>query len=284
MSHHSHYPPYRTALVTGASSGIGAEFARALARRGTDLLLVARSSDVLERMARDLAAEHNVVVHVIARDLTGPDAVGETYAETERLGLTVDLLVNNAGFGTAGAFDEIEPERVDREVNLNVGALVGMTRAYLPGMVARGRGGIVNVASIAAFGPAPFMAVYAASKAFVLSFSEALRAENRDRGIQVLAFCPGPVRSRFQEVAGIPSVLGHPHTPQQVVEPALRTLERGRARSIVGFRNIAMVTAMKFLPRRIVVGIAGRFMLRALSRRQSSMAERGDLAADRRSR
>lgn len=182
----------KVALITGASMGIGAAFARELAARGMNLVLVARSVDRLQALADELTPRHGIRVEVVPADLSQPDA-GRAIAETcSRLGLEVHLLVNNAGFGTSGPFHTISPERERDEVMVNVLAVVDLTHRFLPGMRARKAGGIINVASTAAFQPIPYLAVYAASKAFVLSFSEALWAECQEEAVRVLALCPGP--------------------------------------------------------------------------------------------
>ena len=179
-------------LITGASTGIGAEFARQFAARGHDLVVVARSAD----RART-ASPHNCGrrmasnVTVMAMDLSLPTAAGELWERTNRLGLEVDVLVNNAGFGTHGDVADADPQRLEQEVELNCRTMVGTTARYLPQMRARGAGTIINVASIAAFLPLPKMAVYGASKAFILSFTEALWEEERRHGVRVLAVCPG---------------------------------------------------------------------------------------------
>ena len=164
----------KTALVTGASSGIGLEFAKLLAREGHDLVLLARRREVLEGLARELAVKHRVAVRVIAKDLAAPDSAAETFGELETERIAVDILVNNAGIGLHGRFWETDLDRQIEIIRVNVEALTALTGRFLPAMVARGRGRIVNVASTAAFQPGPYMAVYYATKAYVLSFSEAL--------------------------------------------------------------------------------------------------------------
>lgn len=257
---------YRTtALVTGASSGIGTAFAAALAARGSDLVLVARSGDTLRGIADDLTVRHGVRVDVIAQDLTEPGAAEAVRAGTDRLGRRVGILVNNAGFGSGGRFDRIPAERSHREVALDVSAVVDLTSAYLPAMTAAGAGAVLNVASTAAFQPAPGMAVYAASKSFVLSFSEALWAEQRRHGVRVLAVCAGPVRTGFAEAMGVPPVgAGQYRTPEQVVRSALRALDRGRAAVTPGLANAALYPLTRLVPRRLVLAVADRMVGRAI--------------------
>src|SRR5271156_4950090 len=192
----------KTALITGASTGIGAEFARKLARRGMNVILVARSEDKLQALASELK---NIKATVIPLDLTLPDAAPTLKKKVAELGLQVDLLINNAGFGTFGPFEEIDPKLEQQEIQLNVMALVDLTHAFIPAMLERGEGAIINLASVAAHQPVPYMSVYAATKAFVLSFSEALWAEYKDRGIRVLSLNPGATKTEFHSVAKLPT-------------------------------------------------------------------------------
>lgn len=220
--------PYtgKTALITGASSGIGAAFARTLAAQGTHLLLVARSEDKLRDLATTLATQHTIRADVLTADLSRPDAGQELFAATQHLGLPIDILINNAGFGTHGPFDSLDAEREQQEIMLNVAAVVDLTHRFLPAMLARGSGSIINVASTAAFQPIPYMAVYGASKTFALSFSEALWAEYRSKGIRVLALCPGPTRTDFFNVIGTEdAALGTKETPEKVMQVALQVLK-----------------------------------------------------------
>jgi short-subunit dehydrogenase len=217
-----------TALVTGASSGIGEHFARQLAGRGQDLVLVARRADRLEA----LAAELPTTAHVIACDLATNAA--SLPARVAELGVDVDLLVNNAGFGTHGRFWEIEDGRDTEMVRLNCEAVVTLTRAFLPPMIERGRGGVITVASTAGLQPLPYEATYAASKAFAVNFSDALHTELKGTGVRCLAVNPGPVRTEWQEIAKIeeksipPGMVG----PDVVVREALKAYDRG-SRSLV---------------------------------------------------
>jgi uncharacterized protein len=224
-----------TALVTGASSGIGEQFARQLAIRGHELILVARRADRLERLASDLPTP----AHVIPCDLaTDAASLPGRVAELDR---SVDLLVNNAGFGTSGPFLEHEPARDAEQVRLNCEAVVTLTHAFLPPMVERGHGGIINVASSAGMQPIPYESVYAASKAFVISFTDALYAELRGSGVRVLAVNPGPVPTEWQEVAGYESdrtgVVPGEIPAEQVVSEALAAYDHGR-RSVIPGRMI----------------------------------------------
>ncbi|GAB1689227.1 SDR family NAD(P)-dependent oxidoreductase [Krasilnikovia sp. M28-CT-15] len=249
----------QTVMITGASSGIGAGFAEALAARGADLVLAARSADVLHHTARRLRAAHGVRIEVVVQDLTAPGAAAAVRAATDQHGLTVDALINNAGFASAGKFHEVPADRVHTEVALDVSALVDLTTAYLPGMVERRRGAIVNVASIAAFQPTPYMAVYGAAKAFVLSFSQALWQEYRRAGVRVTAVCPGPVDTGFLGVVGTPEVrVGRPRPVGYVVARTLRAVERNRPVVTPGPENAWVPLVSRLLPRRLVATVTGR--------------------------
>jgi len=249
-----------TALITGASSGIGTEFARALARRNTDLILVARRQDRLEALAEQLSQECNVQARAIPQDLLAPDA-GETLdAAIAAEGLSVDLLINNAGFGDYGEFGQSDLSKQLQMLDLNVRSLVELTYRFLAPMQQRGTGSIINVASIAAFQPLPYMSTYAASKSFVLSFTEALWAENRAKGIKVLALCPGPTETEFFKVAGFDKVEpsnkpgGNMLSAAEVVDRALEALDRGDANIVTGdFATQATVNVSRFLPRQFLV-------------------------------
>ena len=192
-----------TTLITGASSGIGESFARQLAARGRNVLLVARSEDKLATLCNELGRDNKISAQYIALDLTGPDAAAHLFEETERRGLSVETLINNAGYGSVGDFTNQDLERELRMIDLNIKALVALMHRFLAPMRERKRGAVINVASTAGFQPVPFMATYAATKAFVLSFSEALWEENRPLGIKVMALCPGVTETNFFEAAGI---------------------------------------------------------------------------------
>lgn len=248
-----------TALVTGASSGLGEEFARQLAARGADLVLVARRLDRLQALADQLRDEHGTTVTVLASDLSVPgaaDALAQTLAER---GVEVHSLVNNAGFATRARFEDEDPARIHEEVSLNVTALVDLTRAFYPHMLRDGRGLLVNVASTGAYQPVPLMAVYGATKAFVLSFTEALWFEARGSGLRVLALSPGATRTEFFDVAGEEAQVGRMQTSEEVVRLALDTLDRrDPPPSVVSGRaNRATVVASRLLSRRALVRLTG---------------------------
>jgi uncharacterized protein len=257
-------PARPTALVTGASAGIGAEFAAQLAARGHDLVLVARSRERMERLAAELRDAHGAHVDVVAQDLRAPDAVAritETLADRH-----VDLLVNNAGFGTAGRFEEIDARTEHDQMMVNVVALVDLTRALVPAMLARGRGAVINVASTAGLQPAPYFSAYGAAKSFVLNFSLALRAEYRRRGIRVLALCPGPTETSFFDTVGPRAAIGGPMMPAaDVVRAALRALDRDRAYVVPGLGNALTAHLTPRRPRRLVAAIAERITRNVLA-------------------
>ena len=249
----------RRAWVTGASSGIGAAFARRLAREGYDVVGVARSRDRLEALAEEIQKESTVSVDVLVADLTEPDSL----AEVER-GLGEDpnlaLLVNNAGFGTAGRFHELDRDREEAEVRCNVLAPSRLTHAALAALVPRGRGAVINVSSLAGLAPSPFMATYGATKAYLVSFTEALHEELRGTGVRVQVLCPGFTRTEFQSRAevnaeGIPNLLWM--SAESVVDASLRALERGSVICIPGLRNRVYGWGLGMAPRTLVRRIGG---------------------------
>ncbi|MFZ4651218.1 MAG: SDR family NAD(P)-dependent oxidoreductase [Rubrivivax sp.] len=255
----------KTALVTGASSGIGEALARQLASRGVHLVLVARSQDRLQALAQELAARHGVQARALAADLAQPGCGAALQARVQALGESVDILVNNAGFGTYGPFEEIAPAQEQREIALNVAAVVDLTHAFLPAMLARGEGVVLNVASTAAFQPTPYLAVYGATKAFVLSFSEALWAEYRGRGIHVAALCPGAVDTAFIAGLGDPavrhtSVFASTLSPESVARRAVQALLGTSPTHIIGAKNWLMAQSARITPRRIVAAVGAALM------------------------
>jgi len=250
--------PERRALVTGASSGIGASFARALARRGTPLVLVARRADRLVQLAQELGGPARA--ETVALDLSRPDAGATLEAELARRGVEVDLLVNNAGAGLTGRFHELPLDRLLAMVDLNARAVVDLTRRFLPGMIERKSGGVINVVSTSAFQPVPFFAVYAASKAFVLTFTESLAGELAGTGVAVQALCPGLTESEFHQLAGTDRV-AFTRTPamkaDDVAERSLDALAKGKVRVIPGWRDRLLLRAQSLVPRAVVRRVAG---------------------------
>jgi uncharacterized protein len=243
----------RTALITGASSGIGKAFAQELAKRGMNVVLVARSEDKLHQLSTDLNRAYGIQAEVIVADLTQSGASMQVYETVRARHLKINLLINNAGFLNYGAFEQIEIDRDRQQVMLNVLALVDLTHAFIPDLLANEAGGIINLSSSGAFQPMPYMAVYGATKAFVLSFSEALWAEYRQRGLRVLALCPGPTKT-----SALVDIFdnGKATSPDLVVSDALKALDRQRSYIIPGIDNYLLAnTVPRLLPRRIVAQI-----------------------------
>ena len=238
------------ALVTGASAGLGEEFARQLAAKGRRLVLVARRKARIDALAEELGNARAVEL-----DLSQPGAAGALLADIIRHGETVDLLVNNAGFGLAGRFAELDPKRQREMIDLNCGALSELAQAVLPGMIERGHGGILNVASTAAFQPGPGMAVYFATKAFVLSFSEALHDEMKAHGIKVSCLCPGPTRTEFRSVSGFDPkgrLAKLAADAASVVRAGLNGLDRNRAVVVPGLSNKLISQVNRIFPRALM--------------------------------
>lgn len=248
-----------TTLITGASSGIGAAFARKLARRGRNLLLVARSEDKLIALCNEVGRVSGIRAQYVVMDLTEANAPARLLAETQKRELLVDMLVNNAGFGSMGDFNRLDLNNELEIIDLNVKSLVELTHRFLGPMRDNRQGTIINVASTAAFQAVPFMATYAATKAFVLSFSEAIAEENRTHGIHVMALCPGVTDTNFFEASNIDRPpMRTVQTPDEVVDAALRGLPRKKSVVVSGWTNWFMVEAERFVPRGLVTRVAGK--------------------------
>jgi hypothetical protein len=250
-----------TALVTGASGGIGLELARLFAADGHDLVLVARSRDKLQKLSEELTAKHGVSARVLASDLSRPEAPREIFDRLSADSLQVDALVNNAGFGTYGFFAETDLKAEMNLLQVNVVALAHLTKLFLPGMLARKRGYVMNVASTAAFQPGPLMANYYASKAYVLSLSEALANECGGTGVVVSALCPGPTETGFGEAAGLgDSKLfdGGVMDARTVAVEGYKGMLAGKSLVIPGTRNSVLARAVSFAPRRLVTKVVRR--------------------------
>ena len=250
------------ALITGASSGIGEGLARLLAEKGYDLALVARREDRLRALGDALAASHGIRTHVLPADLSDPSAPRAIVDRLSQEGLTADVLVNNAGFGVNGAFAET-PEQAEMDMlQVNVVALVHLTKLLLPGMVARKSGKVLNVASTAAFVPGPWMAGYYASKAYVLSFSEALAVETAGTGVTVTVLCPGPTATEFADAAGLGQSglfqAGNIMSGDEVARLGYEGLMAGRRLVIAGARNRALAFSSRLAPRSVLAAIAGK--------------------------
>ncbi|WP_449386236.1 SDR family NAD(P)-dependent oxidoreductase [Cellulomonas soli] len=253
--------PRPAAVITGASAGFGVEFARRFADRGYDVVLVARRRAPMDALATELEAAHGITAHVVPLDLTDADAAARLLARVDELGLDVRALVNNAGFGTYGAFAEADPARIAQEISLNVTAVTLLSRLFLPGLLAAGDGILVNVASTAAYQPGPYLAVYAATKAYVRSLTEALWQETRGTGLTVLALAPGPTQTEFFEAAGSEKFkVGQMLPVPEVVDVAFRALDRRNTPPsvVAGYRNRVTAVAAGLLPRRLTLAVAGR--------------------------
>ncbi len=258
-----------TTLITGASSGIGEVFARKLAAQGQNLLLVARSEDKLINLCNELGRSKSIRAQYVAMDLSERGAPARLLAETQKRDLEIDFLINNAGFGSMGEFIKLDLDHELNMIELNVRSLVELTHRFLVPMRERKSGSIINVASTAGFQPVPFMATYAATKAFVLSFSEALAEENRPFGIKLMALCPGVTDTNFFEAAKIqrpPARIAQ--TPEAVVETALRGLARGKSSVISGWTNSIMIQAERLTPRSVVTRIAGTMLRKTVGSKE----------------
>lgn len=244
-----------TVLITGASSGIGRELARSFAADGARLVLVARKRQALQTLADELRQSHKTHSEVLTADLAQPAAPSRLYEHLQANGTRVDVLVNNAGFGAQGPFAELPLERQLAMVQVNVTALMHLTRLFLPAMIERGRGGILNVASTAGFQAGPGMAVYYATKAFVLSFSEAIAEEVKGRGITVTAVCPGPTKTNFAEAAGARfswRFTKGAMAAQAVAQSGYRAYRRKHVVTVTGFRNQLLAFSVRLAPRVLV--------------------------------
>jgi short-subunit dehydrogenase len=255
----------QTALITGASSGIGYEFAQLFAKNGHDLILVARGEAKLRELAQSLASQYNIKATVLPKDLAHPNAPVEIFADLQQQGIEVDILVNNAGFASYGLFHELETAKELEMIQVNVLALTHLARLFLPGMVTRRTGRILNVASTAAFQPGPLMAVYYATKAFVLSFSEAIANELEGTGVTVTALCPGPTASGFQTRAAMQDsklVQSGLMTTTDVVQQGYSALMQGQTVVIPGWSNKIGALATRFVPRQMTARLVRRMQER----------------------
>jgi short-subunit dehydrogenase len=251
-----------TVLITGASSGIGLELAKCFAADGCRLMLVARTQAALEKLASDLRREHHVEAVVLPGDLSLPETPPRIFKELSAQKIAVDVLVNNAGFGAIGPFDELPLERQLEMLQVNITALTALTGLFLPGMIGRRRGGILNVASLAGFVPGPGMAVYYATKAFVLSFTEALAGELEGTGLKVTALCPGPTTTNFGNVAGSKNVKllrTSRMTGEEVARFGHQAFRCGRVVAVPGLQGKFLIALVRILPRALVRKIARRF-------------------------
>ncbi len=249
----------KRALITGASGGIGRELASIHASHGDNLVLIARTGCLLEELKKELEKEYGIEVYNIEKDLSLKDAGKEIFEEVKREGLTINYLINNAGFGDFRLFAESEWEKQEKMVNLNITALMQLTWHFLPEMIERREGRILNIASTAAFQPGPTMSVYFASKAFVLSFSEAVHNEIKDKGVTITALCPGSTDTSFHAIALDDPMLVSKRkmaSAREVAEYGHRAMMKGKPVAIHGFKNAFMANAVRFFPRDFIVKMA----------------------------
>jgi short-subunit dehydrogenase len=251
-----------TVLVTGASSGIGLELARCFAADGSRLVLLARNTLALDKLAGELRRDYKVEATVLTADLSQPETPKEIFSELKGRGIVVDILVNNAGFGAHGLFSELPLQRQLDMIQVNVNALTELTGLFLPGMLERRHGGVLNVASVAGFVPGPGMAVYYATKAFVLSFTEALAGELAGTGVKVMALCPGPTETNFGRVAHVNGARLVRVARMKASEVAIqghRAFRDGHTVDISGWKNRLLVVLIRLTPRSLIRSITGKF-------------------------
>jgi short-subunit dehydrogenase len=258
----------KTALITGASSGIGEAIAQLLAARGMNLLLVARSEDKMAALAQALSGQYGIRAEFVPINLCREDAAQAVYRRTQALGMRVDLLVNNAGMGTYGSFETLAPSQEHEEIQLNVAALVDLTHTFVPEMVEKQAGGVINVASLAAFQPLPYQTVYGATKAFILSFSLALWAEYRKTGVRIVALCPGATATNFFAEMGDVPLMNKRRSSRAAAMTGLRALERGRPYVVDGRRNA--FTAQ--ITHRTPLALTARVLEKAMRPRQQKVS------------
>lgn len=256
-----------TALITGASNGIGLELAKVHASKGGDLVLVARNKSKLEELKAQLEQQYKIKVYTIGKDLSLTDAAQDVYDETQKQNIQIDYLINNAGFGDFGMFAETDWNKELQMINLNITTLTQFTKLYLQDMVKRKNGKIMNVASTAAFQSGPTMAVYYATKAYVLSFSEAIDNEVSDKGVTVTALCPGATESGFQAAAAMEEsnlVKGKKlPTSKEVAKYGYTAMMKGKTVAIHGFMNWFLANSVRFMPRALVVKVTRKMQDKA---------------------
>ncbi len=246
----------KTALITGASGGIGLELAKLFAADGHNVVLVARSNEKLNELAGELSANFNIKTPVIIKDLANPSAPKEIFGEVSNQGIQIDFLINNAGFGGTGSFSDTDLNYELDMMQVNMNALVILTKLFLPQMIQKKSGRILNVASTAAFAPGPFMAIYYATKAFVLSFSEALASELKGKGLSVTALCPGPTKTGFQKQASVENTrllkYQSVHDAKYVALKGYKALMKGKTVVVPGLQNKFLIQSIRFSPRKVV--------------------------------
>lgn len=252
----------KATLITGGSGGIGEAFARSLAKEGHNLVLVARSEDKLSALCDELMLEHKITAHYVAIDLNDYQADLRLFKETVNHDLEINFLINNAGFGSMGYFADLDLERELSMISLNVMVLVSLTHRYLRLMVEEGEGTIINVSSAASFQPLPFMATYAASKAFVTSFTQAIAEEYGPKGIRIMNLCPGATDTGFFDAARMeePVMIKGVQEPEEVVETALNALEKGKSSVVSGWMNYFVSRAVRFSPDKMVTASVAKVL------------------------
>ncbi|MFT4302985.1 MAG: SDR family NAD(P)-dependent oxidoreductase [Candidatus Woesearchaeota archaeon] len=242
----------KTALITGASYGIGLELARVHAENKNNLVLVARSKDKLETLKKELEKKHNIKIHIIQKDLSLPNSAKDIYQYTKKNKITIDYLINNAGFGGFGEFKDTDIDNETNMINLNITSLVQLTKYYLQDMIKQKQGKIMNVASIAGFIPGPLMSVYFATKSFVVSFSQAINYEVKGTGVTVTTLCPGPTKSNFFINANVKDnkMFSNKSIPtsREVAEYGYKSMMKGKSIAIHGIKNRILVSLTKFIP------------------------------------
>jgi short-subunit dehydrogenase len=254
----------KTALITGASNGIGLELAKIHASKGGDLVLVARNKSKLDELKTELEKQFNVSVYTIGKDLSATESAQEIYDETNRQNIQVDYLINNAGFGDFGMFTDTDWNKELKMINLNITTLTLFTKLYLQDMVKRKSGKIMNVASIASFQPGPTLAVYCATKAYVLSFTEAISNEVSDKGVSIIALCPGATETGFQAAGGLDeSKLFKDKklpTGKEVAEYGYSSMIKGKTVAIHGIMNYLLSNSIRFIPRALVLKVSRKML------------------------
>ncbi len=254
--------PYKGsyALITGASKGLGSAYAKALAQRGANLVLLARSLDPMEKLAVELRSKYDVRIETIQADLSDISAAGQIAKRLTQLQIQIDLLVNNAGAGLSGQFLGHTVQNEFSQINLNVQGLVALTHHFGHEMTARGMGGIINISSNSAFQPVPYMATYGAAKAFILMFTEAIAEEMRNTGVRVMVACPGPIATQFFDQAPTTMNASEMDSVELVAQRTLKDFERGKVVSYPGRTSVRILTwAARFMPRSTVVKVAASF-------------------------
>ncbi len=246
----------KTILITGASSGIGEAFAKLLGAEGADLILTARTKDKLQQLAEELSGKHDVTTHVVPGDLSKQETAVLLYDKIQKAGLDVDVVINNAGFGKWGHFHSVDYSTHQEMCNLNINSLLSLTHLFLPGMLKKGDGGFINVASTAGFQPVPFFTTYSATKSFVLNFTEALWVEYKNQGVTFTCLCPGATETKFHDRANADrDKLGTLEPVEKVVKLGMSAFLKGQPTVISGMKNYLLANSSRFVPRKLVAKI-----------------------------